>query len=129
LNNFAISNPKWEIHMYKKILSAFAATLLASCLFSGVALAKEEHTSAALEHATAAAASTDAASVSAHATEALKHIEPAKAAHKAHPKIVKHIEEGEMHLKAAVDTAAKGDAVGAAGHASEAKMHLEAADK
>jgi len=115
--------------MSKKFLAIGFAALLASSVFSGVVLAKEEHTSAAVEHATAAAAATDAASVSAHATEALKHTGPAKAAHKAHPDIVKHIEQGETHLKAAVDTAAKGDATAAAHHAAEAKTHLEAADK
>lgn len=115
--------------MSKNFLAISFATLLASSLFSGGVFAKEEHTTAALEHATAAAASTDAASVSTHATEALKHIGPAKAAHKPHPDIIKHIEQGEIHLKAAVDTSAKGEATAAAHHASEAKTHLEAADK
>jgi Small metal-binding protein len=115
--------------MTKKFLSIGIATILATSLSSGLALAKEEHTSAALEHATAAAAATDAAGVSAHATEALKHTGSAKTAHAAHPDVVKHIEEGEVHLNAAVNTASKGDAVGAAQHAGVAKTHLEAADK
>ncbi|WP_411727614.1 small metal-binding protein SmbP [Methyloglobulus sp.] len=115
--------------MSKKFLSIGISTILATCLFSGLAFAKEEHTSAALEHATAAAAATDATGVSAHATEALKHTGPAKTAHAPHPDVVKHIEEGEVHLKAAVDTASKGDAASAAQHASVAKTHLEAADK
>ncbi len=102
---------------------------LASCLFSGYVFAKEEHTSAALEHTTAAAAATDAAGVKAHATEALKHTEAAKTAHSKHPDVVKHIEEGETHLKAAVESADKGDAAGAAKHASEAEIHLKAADQ
>lgn len=115
--------------MTKQILFFGIATVLATSIFSTSALAKEEHTSAALEHATAAAAATDAASVSAHSTEALKHTGPAKASHAPHPDVVKHIEEGELHLKAAIDTASKGDAAGAAQHANEAKTHLEAADK
>lgn len=115
--------------MSKKILFTMLVTIFSAFFLSTPAMAKEEHTSAALEHATAAAASTDAASVSAHATEALKHTGPAKIAHKAHPAVVKHIEESETHLKAAIDTAAKGDAAGAAKHAGEAKTHLEAADK
>ena len=115
--------------MSRTILFIMLATLFSTFMISAPALAKEEHTSAALEHATAAANSKDAASVSAHATEALKHTGPAKIAHKPHPEVVKHIEESETHLKAAVDTAAKGDAAGAAKHAAEAKTHLEAADK
>jgi hypothetical protein len=115
--------------MSKRFLAISFATLLVTTIFSSSVFAKEEHTSAALEHATAAAVATDAVSVSTHATEALKHIGPAKVAHKSHPDIVKHIEEGEMHLKAAVDTADKGDTAAAAHHASEAKTHLEAADK
>lgn len=115
--------------MSKKNLSIILTAIFSTFLMSSSAMAKEEHTSAALEHATAAAAAKDAASVSTHATEALKHTGPAKIAHKPHPEVVKHIEESETHLKAAVDTAGKGDANGAAKHASEAKMHLEAADK
>ena len=115
--------------MTKKFLSLSIVVFLASCLFTGIAFAKEEHTSAALEHTTAAAAATDAAGVKEHATEALKHTGAAKTAHAHHPKIVKHIEESETHLKAAVDTAEKGDAAGAAKHASEAETHLKAADK
>jgi len=115
--------------MTKKFLSFGIVVFLASCLFSGIVFAKEEHTSAALEHTTAAAAATDAAGVKEHATEALKHTDAAKTAHAHHPKIVKHIEEGETHLKAAIDAADKGDAAGAAKHASEAETHLKAADK
>lgn len=115
--------------MYKKLFTLIIATLFSTFFVTNAAMAKEVHTSAALEHASAAAAAKDAASVSEHATEALKHTEPAKLAHKAHPEVVKHIEESETHLKAAVDTAAKGDAAEAAKHAGVAKTHLEAADK
>lgn len=115
--------------MFKKFLSIGTVIFLVSCLFSGVVFAKEEHTSAALEHTTAAAAATDAAGVKAHATEALKHTEAAKIAHSKHPKIVKHIEESETHLKAAIEAADKGDAAGAAKHASEAETHLKAANE
>lgn len=112
-----------------KIASIGIASVLASFLFSNIALAKEVHTSTALEHATAAANATDAAAVGTHASEALKHIEPAKTAHKPHPEMVKHVEAGEVHLKAAVEEANKGNATAAAHHAHEAATHLEAADK
>lgn len=115
--------------MIKKILSIGIASVLASFLFSNVALAKEIHTSTALEHATAAATATDAVAVGTHASEALKHIESAKIAHKLHPEMVKHVEQGEIHLKAAVEEANKGNATAAAHHAHEAGTHLEAADK
>jgi hypothetical protein len=115
--------------MIKKFILQGIALFMALCLSSGFAFAKEEHTSAALEHATAAAAATDAAGVKTHAAEALKHTEAAKTAHAKHPKMVTHIEEGETHLKAAIDAADKGDAAGAAKHASEAETHLKAANK
>ena len=41
--------------MLKKIASIMSTALLSAFLISGTAMAKEEHTSAALEHATAAA--------------------------------------------------------------------------
>jgi hypothetical protein len=113
----------------KTKLLAGVATIFAMVAFANNALAKEEHTSAALEHATAAANATDSAGVTTHTTEALKHIDAAKTAHKPHPDMVEHISQGEIHLKASLESAGKGDAAAAAHHAAEAKKHLEAADK
>lgn len=114
--------------MYKRILSIGAASLLASVLFSSTVLA-EEHTSTALDHTTAAVGSTEAAVVSNHVTEALKHIEPAKSAHKAHPEMLKHVEQAETHLKEALKAANDKNVSAATHHAHEAAIHLEAVGK
>ncbi len=115
--------------MSKNFLSIGMTAILVTFLSSGLALAKEEHASAALEHATAAASATEAEDISAHATEALKHTRPAKIANASLTDAVQHITESEPHLSAAVGSALAGDAAGAAQHAKIAKIHLEAANK
>jgi len=115
--------------MFNKFLSVLMSAIFSVFLLSGIALAVEAHTAAALEHATAAAAAKDAATVSTHAGEALKHIAPAKEANKADHQVVKHLDEAEGHLKAAADAAAKNDFSAALKHAERGKVHLEEAGK
>ena len=88
-----------------------------------------DHTQDALEHAEQAAKSKgDSAAVQEHATEALKHIDAAKAAGQPDHAKVMHLLHGEEDLKEAVEHAkhfntpsASEDANAAAGHLQKAK--------
>lgn len=102
--------------------------LISILAIAGVVFA-EEHTSKALDHTTAAIGSTEASVVSTHVTEALKHIDPAKLAHKDQPEILKHVEQAEIHLKEALKSANNKNVSAATNHAHEAAIHLEAAEK
>jgi len=112
--------------MSKQSLYASLAALLAATVFTSPARA-EQHSSEALKQATEAASSTgDSKAVAEHATEALKHIDAAKA-QASSPGEIRHLNKSEAELKSAVKNAGSFNADTAAQDAKDAKSHLEQA--
>jgi len=112
--------------MNKKSLYARLASLFAATLLHGAAVA-DQHTTQALEQAKEAAGSVgDSKAVSQHATEALKHIEAAKA-EAANPGVAKHLEKSEAELQSAVKNANRFNADTAVEDAKDAQTHLDEA--
>ena len=110
------------------IMAAAALVYLNSVTFPGIALG-EQHTEDALKHADEAAHSIgDSQSIGEQAAEALKHIDAAKAAQAANPDAVKHLEQSETELNAAVTNARRFNSGTAAEDAEEAKRNLEQAE-
>jgi hypothetical protein len=96
--------------------------LLATPLLWGVALA-DQHTTEALHHAIEAAKSVgDAKAVGEHASEALQHLEAAKAAK---PELTKKIEDSKDDLHSAINNANRFNTDSAAKDAADAQSRLE----
>ena len=92
----------------------------------GIALA-EEHTNEALHHATEAAKSAgESKAVGEHASQALQHLEAAKAAN---PASAKQLEQSEADLRSAVTHSQHFNSDSAAKDAADAKAKLEAVHK
>jgi hypothetical protein len=68
---------------------------------------------------------TDSASIREHATEALEHIDAAKAANAANPDTIKHLEHSEADLNAAVNHARRYNSSSAGEDADDARHQLE----
>lgn len=113
--------------MTKTIVYNSVAIILAM-QFQGIAVA-EQHANEAINHANEAAKSVgDAKAVEEHSTQALKHIEAAKAQAKS-PEALKRLEKSESDLNSAVEQARRYNTNSAAKDAADASKHLKNIDK
>ncbi len=96
--------------------------ILAALVPMGLAMAGQ-HTAEALHHATEAAKSVgDSKSVGEHASQALQHIDAAKAEN---PQAAKQLENSQSDLNSAVQNADRFNTESAAKDAADAKARLE----
>lgn len=112
----------------RSILVSAAVASLWTVLFAPPVVA-EEHIEDALKHTGEAAHSVgDSQSIGGEASEALKHIDAAKAAEAANPEALKHLRQSEEELNAAVTRARRFNSITATEAADTAKRHLEQAE-